>query len=65
MLGDGDHVLMAVSGGKDSLTCLDQLVRLRDEGVLDITISAANVKTDFHCRGCVHHEVLAGRAVRG
>jgi len=59
LLQHGDHVLAAISGGKDSLTMLDQLVRWRDKLPFRVRISAAHVQTDLHCGGCVHNLVLS------
>ena len=58
LLENGDHVLCAISGGKDSLTMLDQLVRWAEKLPFRIQLSAVHVKTDFHCGGCVHDRVL-------
>lgn len=59
LLENGDHVLCAISGGKDSLSMLDQLARWRDKLPFRIRLSAVHVKTDFHCGGCVHNRILS------
>jgi tRNA(Ile)-lysidine synthase TilS/MesJ len=43
MIGDGDHVLAAVSGGKDSFVMLDILSERRKHIPIDYTISAIHV----------------------
>jgi tRNA 2-thiocytidine biosynthesis protein TtcA len=58
LLENGDHVLCAISGGKDSLTMLDQLARWQEKLPFSVRLSAVHVKTDFHCGGCVHNRVL-------
>jgi tRNA 2-thiocytidine biosynthesis protein TtcA len=58
LLQEGDHVLVAVSGGKDSLTMLDQLCKWQGRLPLKYRLSAAHVKTDFHCAGCMHQTIL-------
>jgi len=59
MLEDGDVILVAVSGGKDSLTLLDLLYRRRRTGREGYTLIAGKVQTDFHCGPAVPHQWLA------
>lgn len=49
MLADGDRVLAAVSGGKDSLTLLDLLRRRQCSALEHYALSACLVRTDWHC----------------
>ncbi|HUV93989.1 MAG TPA: ATP-binding protein [Anaerolineae bacterium] len=48
MFEDGDAILVAVSGGKDSLTMLDLLHRRQRVAREHYTIVAGKVRTDFH-----------------
>jgi len=43
LVGAGDHVMVAVSGGKDSYTLLDILLNLRDHAPLDFELIAVNL----------------------
>ena len=58
LVENGDHVLVAVSGGKDSLTLLNALVDLQKTRSFRLT--AIHIKTDFQCSSCIHEEVLSG-----
>jgi tRNA 2-thiocytidine biosynthesis protein TtcA len=44
MIRDGDRVAVALSGGKDSLTLLEALVRLRDRAPVDFSLCAFTVE---------------------
>lgn len=44
MIRDGDRVAVALSGGKDSLTMLEALVRLRDRAPIQFTVCAFTVE---------------------
>ena len=44
MIREGDHVAVAVSGGKDSLTMLEALVLLRDRAPINFTVCAFTVE---------------------
>jgi len=59
LLEEGDRILVAVSGGKDSLTMLDYLCHDQKKSKIKYEIIAVHVKTDFHCGACVSEEVLA------
>lgn len=53
MIADGDRVLVAVSGGKDSLTLLDLLHRRRRVAPERYDLVAGHVRSDHHCGRCV------------
>jgi tRNA 2-thiocytidine biosynthesis protein TtcA len=44
MIRDGDRVAVALSGGKDSLTLLEILIRLRDRAPIDFSVCAFTVE---------------------
>ncbi len=59
MIEPGDGVLLAVSGGKDSLAMLELFARCRAEGRLDMRLHATMVLTDITCSGSVRPGDLA------
>lgn len=59
MLSDGDNILVAVSGGKDSLTLLDLLHRRKLKGREKYFVTAAHIASDFYCGRKVPDEWLA------
>jgi tRNA 2-thiocytidine biosynthesis protein TtcA len=59
LFDDGDRVLVAVSGGKDSLTLLDLLYRRRIAGPERLELVAAHIRTDYHCGRAVPEDWLA------
>lgn len=44
MIRNGDHVAVGVSGGKDSLTLLEALLRLRERAPIDFTVCAFTIE---------------------
>lgn len=59
MIRGGDHVAVAVSGGKDSLSLLDLLVRHRAIAKDKCELVAIHVQTDPPCGGCLTPDDLA------
>ncbi|MFH0839706.1 MAG: ATP-binding protein [Candidatus Omnitrophota bacterium] len=60
LIEDGDKILIAVSGGKDSLTLLKLLHERKRWAPVKFDIIAAHIETDFKCAGCAHRNVLSG-----
>jgi tRNA(Ile)-lysidine synthase TilS/MesJ len=58
MLLTRDRVLVAVSGGKDSMTLLDLLHRRRRQAREHYRLVAAHIKSDYHCGQAVPTEWL-------
>lgn len=58
MIEDGDRIVVAVSGGKDSLSLLKllQLRKRTDSQKYDLV--AVHVQSDYRCAGCAHRETL-------
>lgn len=59
LLADGDTILLAVSGGKDSLTMLELLERRRRTGQEKYSLVAAHIVSDYHCGRKVPNDWLA------
>lgn len=60
LIKDGDNILIAVSGGKDSLTLLTMLAEIRRWAPVKFGLTAVHVSTDFKCGGCMHEKTLTG-----
>ena len=58
LIEDGDKILVAVSGGKDSLSLLKLLNERRKWAPIEYKLFAVHVETDFRCAGCVHTKKL-------
>lgn len=58
LLDDVDHVAVALSGGKDSLTLLTMLLALRGRGFPSFTLSAIHVDGVFSCGAGVQIDFL-------
>jgi tRNA 2-thiocytidine biosynthesis protein TtcA len=58
LIEEGDRILIAVSGGKDSLTLLSLLKKIQTWSPVNFELFAAHVKSDLHCSGCAHESTL-------
>jgi len=58
LIEDKDRILVAVSGGKDSMTLLKLLAERRKWAPVKYELIAMHVETDFRCAGCVHTKSL-------
>jgi tRNA 2-thiocytidine biosynthesis protein TtcA len=58
LIENNDRILVAVSGGKDSLSLLKLLNERRRWAPIDYKLFAIHVETDFRCAGCAHTEEL-------
>lgn len=58
IIEDGDRILVAVSGGKDSMTMLRLLNERKKWAPVKYELIAMHVETDFRCGGCVHTKIL-------
>jgi len=58
LVKDKDKIIVAVSGGKDSLTLLKMFLERRRWAPVSFELLAAHVITDYRCKGCMHKEVL-------
>ena len=61
MIPAGSRVLLAVSGGKDSICLLHLLAALRDKGALDFELAALHVETDAKCDPGVFERLIEPR----
>ncbi|MBL7068550.1 MAG: hypothetical protein ISS34_01655 [Candidatus Omnitrophica bacterium] len=58
LIEDKDKIIVAVSGGKDSLTMLKMLLERRRWAPVSYDILAVHVITDYHCAGCAARSYL-------
>ncbi len=58
LIEDGDRIVVAVSGGKDSLSLLKLLNVRRKWAPVNYELLAVHIETDYRCRGCVHKDTL-------
>ncbi len=58
LIEEGDRILLAVSGGKDSVTLLRFLKKIQGWSPVKFELFAAHIRTDFHCGACVHKTAL-------
>lgn len=58
MVEDKDRILVAVSGGKDSMTLVHLLNERRKWAPVKFELIAMHVETDHRCAGCVHTKLL-------
>ena len=58
LIEDKDRILVAVSGGKDSLSLLKLLAERQKWAPVKFELVAMHVETDFRCAGCVHTKKL-------
>jgi tRNA 2-thiocytidine biosynthesis protein TtcA len=58
LIEDKDRILVAVSGGKDSMTLLKLLAERKKWAPVKFDLIAMHVETDFRCAGCVHTKKL-------
>ncbi len=58
LIEEGDKIIVAVSGGKDSLTLLKLLLARRRWAPIDYDIMAVHIVTDYRCKGCMHSSAL-------
>ena len=59
LIEPNDKILVAVSGGKDSLTLLKLLRERQRWSPVKFELVAAHIETDLACSACVHTEALA------
>ena len=58
LINDGDRILVAVSGGKDSMTLLSLLKERLRWIPIKYELTACHIRTDFHCASCAHTKTL-------
>lgn len=58
LIGDGDKILLGVSGGKDSLSLLTLLNEFKLRSKINFEMFACHIRTDFHCANCMHTALL-------
>lgn len=58
LIEDKDRILVAVSGGKDSLSLLKLLNERKKWAPIDYELIAMHIESDYRCGGCVHTKIL-------
>jgi len=58
LIENKDRILVAVSGGKDSMSLLKLLNERKKWAPVKYELIAMHVETDFRCGGCVHTKTL-------
>ena len=58
LISGGDRILVAVSGGKDSISLLHLLKDLEVRAPVNFKLLAAHITTDFSCSSCTHLDSL-------
>ena len=58
LIRNGDRILVAVSGGKDSLAMLYMLKKIQSWAPVKFKLYAAHITTDFTCSTCVTPEKM-------
>ena len=58
LIEDKDRILVAVSGGKDSMSMLKLLNERKKWAPVSYELIAMHVQTDYGCAGCVHTKKL-------
>jgi len=58
LIEDNDRILVAVSGGKDSMVLLKLLNERKKWAPIKYELIAMHVETDFRCAGCLHTKKL-------
>jgi tRNA 2-thiocytidine biosynthesis protein TtcA len=58
LIEDKDRILVAVSGGKDSLALLELLNERKKWAPVEYELIAMHIETDHRCGGCVHTKIL-------
>ena len=58
IIEDKDRILVAVSGGKDSMAMLHLLSERKKWAPVEYELIAMHVETDHRCAGCVHTKLL-------
>lgn len=58
LIADKDRIIVAVSGGKDSMSLLKLLNERKKWAPVKYDLIAVHIETDHKCGGCVHTKIL-------